>query len=171
MKKILFILFTSSIFFLFTTTISFSNEKIIFINLDYVLNNSLRGKLIFNELNEIKEENIKNLEIDKKSLENQENNIKSKKDIISKEELDKNIKLFKMNLKKFNDKKQSMEKELNKLQNKKMNEFINQINVILEKYMNDQSVDIMFNSNNILIGKKSINKMQEILKLVNEKIK
>jgi Skp family chaperone for outer membrane proteins len=171
MKKILFILFTSSIFFLFTTTISFSNEKIIFINLDYVLNNSLRGKLIFNELNEIKEENIKNLEIDKKSLENQENNIKSKKDIISKEELDKNIKLFKMNLKKFNDKKQSMEKELNKLQNKKMNEFINQINVILEKYMNDQSVDIMFNSNNILIGKKSINKTQEILKLVNEKIK
>jgi len=171
MKKILFILFTSSIFFLFTTTISFSNEKIIFINLDYVLNKSLRGKLIFNELNEIKEENIKNLEIDKKSLENQENNIKSKKDIISKEELDKNIKLFKMNLKKFNDKKQSMEKELNKLQNKKMNEFINQINVILEKYMNDQSVDIMFNSNNILIGKKSINKTQEILKLVNEKIK
>jgi Skp family chaperone for outer membrane proteins len=72
---------------------------------------------------------------------------------------------------KFNDKKILMEKELNKLQNERVNDFINQINDILEKYMNDQSIDIMFNSNNILIGKKSINKTQEILKLVNEKIK
>ena len=64
-----------------------------------------------------------------------------------------------------------MEKELNKLQNERVNDFINQINDILEKYMNDQSIDIMCNSNNILIGKKSINKTQEILKLVNEKIK
>ena len=171
MKKVLIILFSSSIFFFITTTISFSNEKIIFINFDYVVNNSLRGKLIFKELTMIKEKNIKNLELDKKNLENQENDIKLKKDIISKEELDKNIKLLKINVKKFNDKKISMEKELNKLQNEKMNDFINQINVILEKYMDDQSIDIMFNSNNILIGKKSINKTQEILKLVNEKIK
>jgi Skp family chaperone for outer membrane proteins len=171
MKKVLIILFSSSIFFFITTTISFSNEKIIFINFDYVVNNSLRGKLIFKELTMIKEKNIKNLELDKKNLENQENDIKLKKDIISKEELDKNIKLLKINVKKFNDKKISMEKELNKLQNEKMNDFINQINVILEKYMDDQSIDIMFNSNNILIGKKSKNKTQEILKLVNEKIK
>ena len=74
-------------------------------------------------------------------------------------------------MQKFNDKKILMEKELNKLQNERVNDFINQINDILEKYMNDQSIDIMFNSNNILIGKKSINKTQEILKLVNEKIK
>ena len=64
-----------------------------------------------------------------------------------------------------------VENELNKLQKEKMDDFINQINVILEKYMTDHSVDIMFNSNNILIGKKSINKTNEILKLVNEKIK
>lgn len=171
MKKRLFILFSSSIFFFITTTISFSSEKIIFINFDYVLNNSLKGKAIFKDLNKIKEKNIKNLEIDKKNLENQENDIKLKKDLISKEELDKNIKLLKINVQKFNDKKILMEKELNKLQNAKMNDFINQINVILEKYMDDQSIDIMFNSNNILIGKKSKNKTQEILKLVNEKIK
>ena len=171
MKKILIILFSSSIFFFITTTISLSSEKIIFINFDYVVNNSLRGKLIFKELTMIKEKNIKNLELDKKNLENQENDIKLKKDIISKEELDKNIKLLKIKVEKFNDKKILMEKELNKLQNAKMNDFINQINVILEKYMTDHSVDIMFNSNNILIGKKSINKTNEILKLVNEKIK
>ena len=64
-----------------------------------------------------------------------------------------------------------MENELNKLQNKKMNNFINQINVILEKYMKNQSIDIMLNSKNILIGKKDINKTQEILELVDKNIK
>jgi Skp family chaperone for outer membrane proteins len=64
-----------------------------------------------------------------------------------------------------------MENELNKIKNKQMNNFINQINSILEKYMNDQSVDIMLNSKNILIGKKTINKTDDILKLINQNIK
>ena len=170
MKKI-FLIISVSIFFFSTTTISYSNEKIIFINLDYVINNSNQGKIIFNELKKIKDENIKKLEIRQNELKKQENDIKLKKDIISKEELDKNIKLLKDNINKFRNQKKLMENELNKLQNKKMNNFVNQINVILEKYMKSQSVDIMLNSKNILIGKKDINKTQEILELVNKNIK
>ena len=64
-----------------------------------------------------------------------------------------------------------MEKELNKIKNEKMNDFINQINSVLESYMKDQSLDIMLNTKNILIGKKTINKTDDILKLINEKIK
>ena len=64
-----------------------------------------------------------------------------------------------------------MENELNQIKNKKMNDFINEINSILESYMKDKSLDIMLNTNNILIGKKSINKTDDILKLINEKIK
>jgi len=64
-----------------------------------------------------------------------------------------------------------MENELNQIKNKKMNDFINQINSVLESYMKNQSIDIMLNTKNILIGKKSINVTDDILKLINEKIK
>ena len=64
-----------------------------------------------------------------------------------------------------------MENELNEIKNKKMNEFVTQINSILEEYMKNNSVDIMFNNKNILIGKKDINKTQDILKLINENLK
>ena len=170
MKKIFFTI-SVLITLLTTITFSYSNEKIIFINFDYIVDNSMRGKSIFNDLNKIKNENIKKLEVDQKKLKDQENDIKLKKDIISKDELDKQVKLLKDNVKKFREKKNSMENELNKLHKKKMNEFVSQINVVLEKYMKDQSVDIMLNSKNILIGKKSTNKTQEILKLININIK
>ena len=170
MNKIILILSTFIIFF-FTISISKSNEKIIFIDFEYIVNNSDRGKLIFKDLNSKKNENIKKLKIEEKKLKDQEKDIKLKKEILSKDELNNKLVSLNENIKSFQKKKKNMENELNKIKNKQMNNFINQINSILEKYMNDQSVDIMFNSKNILIGKKTINKTEDILKLINEKIK
>ena len=170
MNKIILILSTFIIFF-FTISISKSNEKIIFIDFEYIVNNSDRGKLIFKDLNSKKNENIKKLKIKEKKLKDQEKDIKLKKEILSKDELNNKLVSLNENIKIFQKKKKNMENELNKIKNKQMNNFINQINSILEKYMNDQSVDIMFNSKNILIGKKTINKTEDILKLINEKIK
>ena len=159
------------IVFLFTSGPSNSSEKIIFIDFEYIINNSDRGKLIFKDLNNKRDENINKLKLDEKKLKDEENDIKLKKEIISKEELNKKLLSLNTNIKKFQEKKKVMENELNEIKNKKMKDFINQINSVLEKYMNDQSVDIMLNSKNILIGKKSINKTDDILRLINEKIK
>ena len=170
MKKI-FIFTTTFIIFFLLPSISNSNEKIVFINFEYIINNSNHGKLIFKDLNSKREENIKKLKIEEKKLRDDENDIKLKKDIISKEELNKKLVILNDNIKKFQKKKKLMEEELNEIKNEKMNNFMSQINILLEQYMNDQSVDIMFNSKNILIGKKTINKTDDILKLINEKIK
>ena len=170
MKKI-FIFTTTFIIFFLLPSISNGNEKIVFINFEYIINNSNHGKLIFKDLNNKREENIKKLKTEEKKLRDEENDIKLKKDIISKDELNKKLVILNDNIKKFQKKKKLMEDELNEIKNEKMNNFMSQINILLEQYMNDQSVDIMFNSKNILIGKKTINKTDDILKLINEKIK
>tara|TARA_Y100000389_G_C17310050_1_gene437488 strand:- start:308 stop:820 length:513 start_codon:yes stop_codon:yes gene_type:complete len=170
MRKI-FLLIYILIIFIFSATFSYSVEKIIFIDFEYIINNSERGKLIYKDLDKIKNENIKKLNLNQKELKNQENDIQLKKDIISKEELDKKLKSLNNSIKNFQNKKLSMENELNKIKNKKMNDFMNQINPLLKKYMDNQDVDIMLNSKNILIGKKTINKTDDILKLINKNIK
>ena len=170
MNKIILILSTFVIFF-FTISISKSNEKIIFIDFEYIVNNSDRGKLIFKDLNSKKNENIKKLKIEEKKLKDEENDIKLKKEILSKDELNNKLVSLNENIKSFQKKKINIENELKKIKKKQINNFINQINSILEKYMNDQSVDIMLNSKNILIGKKTINKTDDILKLINQNIK
>tara|TARA_Y100000389_G_scaffold50023_1_gene45708 strand:+ start:4736 stop:5248 length:513 start_codon:yes stop_codon:yes gene_type:complete len=170
MKKI-FLFITTFIIFFLSVSISSSSEKIIFINFEYIINNSDHGKLIFKDLNNKKDENIKKLKIEEKKLRDEENDIKIKKDIVSKDELNKKLLILNDNIKEFQNKKKIMEEELNNIKNKKINDFMSQINILLEQYMKDQSVDIMFNSKNILIGKKTINKTDDILKLINEKIK
>ena len=170
MKKINFILVTF-IVLLFSITISKSSEKIVIIDFEYIINNSERGKLIFKDLNNKRDENIKKLKLDEKILKDEEKDIKLKKEIISREELNNKLLSLNKKIKKFQEKKKVMENELNQIKNKKMNDFINQINSILENYMKDHSLDIMLNTNNVLIGKKSINKTDDILKLINEKIK
>ena len=170
MKKI-FLFITTFIIFFLSVSISSSSEKIIFINFEYIINNSDHGKLIFKDLNNKKDENIKKLKIEEKILRDEENDIKLKKDIVSKDELNKKLLILNDNIKEFQNKKKIMEEELNNIKNKKINDFMSQINILLEQYMKDQSVDIMFNSKNILIGKKTINKTDDILRLINEKIK
>ena len=56
-KKIFLIL----IFFFLNITFSHSSEKIAFIDIDYVLNNSSLGKIIFEELEDVNKKNINTL--------------------------------------------------------------------------------------------------------------
>ncbi len=53
--------FLISLFFFLSTSISNSSEKIAFIDIDYILNNSNLGKLILQELENVNNENFKNL--------------------------------------------------------------------------------------------------------------
>ena len=57
LKKIFLIL----IFFFLSATFSNSSEKIAFIDIDYVLNNSNIGKIIFEELEDVNKKNINTL--------------------------------------------------------------------------------------------------------------
>ena len=170
MKKIIILSFTLLCFCFFVSK-SYSSEKIVFINFEYVINNSNYGKTIFEELNKIRNENIEKLKLKEKILKDQESEIKTKKNVISKEDLNKKIKLLNVNINEFQNLKKSMENDLNKIKSKKFNDFMDQINPLLEKYMDENSVDIMLDKKNMLIGKKTINKSDEILKLINKNIK
>ena len=110
MNKIILILSTFVIFF-FTISISKSNEKIIFIDFEYIVNNSDRGKLIFKDLNSKKNENIKKLKIEEKKLKDQEKDIKLKKEILSKDELNNKLVSLNENIKSFQKKKKKKKKK------------------------------------------------------------
>ena len=170
MKKIIILSF-SFLFFCFFASKSYSSEKIVFINFQYVINNSNYGKSIFEDLNKIRNANFKELKSKENILKDLESEIKTKKNVISKEDLNKKIKLLNDNINEFQNLKKSMENDLNKIKSKKLNDFMDQINPLLEKYMDENSVDIMLDKKNMLIGKKTINKSEEILKLINKNIK
>ncbi len=74
MKKKILLLFS---FFIFNTNLVYGNEKTVFIDIDFILNNSYLGKSIYAELEKLNENNIKKLAL-------KEEKIKEKKETINK---------------------------------------------------------------------------------------
>ena len=73
-KKLFFVV----VFIFFWISNSFSDQKIAFIDLDFVVENTNAGKEILNELKNLNNQNIKNLKFKEEELKNQENEIKKK---------------------------------------------------------------------------------------------
>ena len=86
MKKIVCI-----IIILISSTITYAENGVYFVDADSLLNNSEYGKKIVNKLKNINSKNISDLEKDEKELKKIEDEINKIKNIITEEELNKKI--------------------------------------------------------------------------------
>ena len=118
MKMILkfFILY----FFFINISVLNAKENIVFIDLNYVLNKSVDGKKILDELNIINEENKKKFLAKETDLEKERDNIKKLKNIVSNEEYNKKVALFQEKVDLYNKEKTKIIKSF---ENKKKKRF------------------------------------------------
>ena len=168
MKYFLFILV-----FIFTqfATISHSNTDVVFLDINYVLTNSNKGKSLLQELEKKNNSNLSKLESKEKILKGLEIDIEKKKNIISKDELKKNIENLKSQIVLFRNEKDKLVKEFNNLKNSEILKLMDLINPIISDYVTKNSINIVIDKKNIIIGKKSYDITNEILLLVNENVK
>jgi len=166
MNKIIF--YSVSIFFILTN-VSFS--QVVYIDINKVLNESIAGKQAIKSLeNEIKSKN-KNFNDEEKKLLTEEENIIAKKNILS--ENDYKNEVVKLR-KKINDYNIGKNKELKKLNEKKkslQNKFMEKINPIIADYASNNNISIVIRKEYMIIGKTELDISNNILKIVNQKIK
>ena len=131
MYKKFFFLIIISLFFCIN---SFANEKIFFIDTNFIFKNSDAGKK-FTSLLEKKLENL-NTDIQKfkKEKESSEKKLLSQKNIISDDEYQKKLSLLKNDVKKFNKFLSSKQEELKNLKKEAGNEYANELRIILEDF-------------------------------------
>ena len=166
LKKIFFIL----IFFLCSFNFSLAENNIAYLDLDYVVSNSNSGSSLLKQLSKLEKDTIKILSLKEDELKKEENEIKKISDIISKNELQKKIKLLNV---KFNSYKELRNENIKIFKNKKKVEilrYMDQINPIIERYMNDQSIDILLDKKNIFIAKTNYDITLKIIDAINIEI-
>jgi len=157
------------IFFLLSISNSLANN-LAFIDLDLVLKNSNIGKEIYKKLEDQKETQIKDLKAREIKIKEIEEEIKNKQNIISKDDLAKEINKLKKIVNDFNIYKNEMEKEYQKSKNNEILNFFNKIDPLIQAYLSENSIDILFNNKNIIIGKDSLDITNKIITIVNSKI-
>ncbi len=159
------------IFFIFKSSLSVAQTNIAYLDLEYILNNSMAGKMITNHFKNL--ENIKKNEFDLtlEEIKKEENKIKSKKNIITDQEYNKQFQLLK---KKINNFKNNQNKYLQNI-NKKKKEYYKKIfvklNPIISEYAKENKISFIISKEYILLAKKEFDITPEILKLLNNELK
>ena len=159
------------IFFFLNIAQANSSEPIAYVDMDFIIKNSEIGKKTMNSINILNDKNINELKKKEKILKDLESKIISKKNIISKENFDKEVLLFKEKANKFKEEQSKMVEDFNNYKKKEFDDILSKISPIINAYMEKKSVKILLDSKNILIGRSNLNLTNEVLIEINEKIK
>jgi outer membrane protein len=165
-RLILIIIFS----FTFINT-SISKENIGFVNVDYLIQNSNIGKKLLANINDKDKKNLDNLKKKNQILQDLESSIKKKKNVISDEAYNKEVIDFKKKFQEFSKEKNKIVKEFNVFKKKEIENIFKKINPIINNYMEENSVNLLFDSKNIFMGAKKLNLTDDILKKINNELK
>ena len=92
-----------------------------------------------------------------------------KKNILSKDQIEKEIVLLNENLKKYNIEKSNLLKDFKNIKKQKLDNFLKQINPLIHEYMKKNSIDIILDQRQIFIGNVNKDITEKIFSIVNQK--
>ena len=157
--------------FFLSINVSLASDKIVFIDIDYILSNSNKGKQIIQLLEKKNNENILILKEKEKILKNKEKDIETKKNILSAQKINEEIDDLKNQIIKFRNEKETIVEKFNSLKKSEISKLMEEINPIIRQYLKENSIDMLIDKKNILVGKKEYDITDEILNTVNNKLK
>jgi|TARA_B110000027_G_C16066357_1_gene276945 outer membrane protein len=167
--KILFLVIFSFLLFIVNPVVS--NQKIVFINMQKVLETSNTGSSILKQLNDINNKNLLFLKQEEKKFKEKETKLISQKNIISENDFQNKINDLKIEINKYNQDRKKIIKDFNKLQVDNTNKLLQLINPIIVKFSNDKEISIILQKKDLIIGKSQLDITDEIIKIINDNIK
>ena len=161
-----------SIFSFICNQKSFAEDLIIvFVDMDKIIANSNAGKKIQNSMDKFAKKENQKFDTIEANLKKKEEEILKQKNILSKEELDKKVKSFQIELSKLRKEKIKFNRSIIKRNQESTNKIVNEINKILTEYASNNSVSLIIQKKNIIIGKTELDITPQILKEFNSKVK
>ena len=145
-----------------------AEDKIAFIDLNYVYANSKIGKKIIKETQAKQKIISKEFKDFQKKLDKEKENLLAQKNVLSEEEFKNKLKELETNLQNYNQIIAKKNQNLIEFQKKKKNEFANTLKSTLETYSKENSISMILRKENLLIGKSNLDITKDILDLFNK---
>ena len=159
------------IFFIFFSKISLSHEKsIVYIDLNKIMSNSIAGKSITLQLESKHKKNISKFKIIEEQLKKDESEIISQKNVLTKEEFEKKIIDLRDKANKFRKERNDNINNLNNQRLEATSKMITLVRPILSEFSDNNSISLIIDKKNIIIGKTLLDITDDILKIIDEKI-
>ena len=164
-NKKLYILCVS--FFLYISN-SFANENIAFIDIDFIFNNSNKGKKIISNLEKLDKSAKIEFEKREKLIVELDKEINQKKNIMDGNELSTKIDNLKKMVNELRLFKNNQTNIYNQKRDSEVKIFFDEINPIIEDYMIKNSISIIFDKKNIFLANNNVDISGQILEIINK---
>jgi len=166
-KKFFFFLF----FLVLTTNILKAENRVSYLDIDFIITNTLAGKKLLASLKKEEELKVNKFKLNDENFKNKEIKILAKKNLISDQEINKELELLQIEFQKYRKEKIKEANGLKDKRNKNIMNFLNLINPIIEKYMNDNSIHILLDKKNVFIANKDYDITNNLIELIDNQIK
>ena len=158
------------IFFIISTPL-YSSEKIVYLDVEKIMQESIAGKAIIAKIKKKREISISKFKKKKKDIFDKEKKLISQKNVLNDEEFKKNIQDLRSDISNYQKERNKAFNDLKKTRIKASTKLINKLTPILETYSKENSIGIIIQKKHIVMGSKEDDITKEILDLVNQKIK
>ena len=168
MKKTVYSLFIFLI--LLNNFLLASEKKIAFVDINSIFINSDAGKDINSFLKQKKKDLDDQVNISVNEINNKKDILTAQKNVLDSNEYSKKIRELEDEIKKINTSISKKNDELIKLQKSIEAKFSKNLNSIIEEYAIENSIDIIFKKQDILMAKNEMDITKDVLNLFNKKI-
>ena len=167
MKKI----FSLSIFILiFFFNSVYGEQKIVFLDMDRIVSNSNSGLSIIKQLKDLSDKNLTILNKQEKNFKEKEKKLISQKNIISESEFTNKANQLKNEINDLNKSRNKIIKDFNKLKIENTNKLLQLINPILIKFSDDNSISLILQKKDLIVGKNELDITDKIIKIINNEV-
>jgi len=158
-------------FLLIFSNFSNASDKISYLDIDYIMNNSLAGKSINDKLKKKSQSNVENFKKTEDKLKSEEKKIISQKNVLSKDEYEKKVLSHKKNI---SDYKEQRNKAVNNLKKNRIDSqslLLKELTPLIAEYSKINSISIIIAKKNIIMGKTNLDITNQVLEILDKKIK
>ena len=156
------------IIIIFSPTNLFAEDKIVYLDVQYIIDNSKLGLSYKNKIKEVQNKNRIDLSIKEKIIKERELEINNQKNILKKDEINKKVNKLNELLKEYQILRNDLNKEI--IENKKEYS-LKILNILLTKYVDENNIKLVVEKKNILLGIKSLDITDKLLDILNEETK
>ncbi len=161
---------TSIIIFLFISSISQANLNIVYIDMDYIFNNSKAGKSINDQIESKKNDNKKKVKISEDEIKKESQNINNQQNILSEDEIKIRIDSLNKKIKNLQNKVKENNNLIAKMKLEGTAKLLKQLKPILSEYSEKNNISLVLQKKNVIIGKNNLNITDDIIKIIDDKV-
>ena len=145
-----------------------SNSNIVFLDVQYLIDNSNLGKKYKKEILKLKDQNNSKVKLQEEKIKKKEIEINNQKNILKEEELKKKIIELEKMIKEFRILNRELNSKINQQRKLYSAEILKMINPILTNYAEQNNINYVLEKKNVLVGMKSLDITTQILKRLNQ---